>query len=313
MTAEIAFESDLQAGQNRPEEPRGADDEARAAAEDAVTRVMKARSKDRPVVTEYIDNMIDDAMYLAGDRCFADDESVAGGIGLFRGIPVTFIGHRKGRDLEENLKCRFGMPDPEGYRKAVRLMEQAAKFDRPVIAFVDTPGAFPGKEAEERGQGQAIAMSIKTMSRLPVPVVTVFTGEGGSGGALAFASGDRLLMLENSIFSILSPEGFASILWHDADRWQEAAGVMKLTAQDIKDLGVCDEIIPEPDAEAMHEKRFFDTVADAVWRSLRPLLAVDGSELVKSRYLKLRKTGSKYGRNQDKRIRSRAGRTRGDE
>lgn len=263
----------------------------------AVERVRKARSKERPVVTEYIDNMIDDALYLAGDRCFADDGSVAGGIGLFRGVPVTFIGHRKGRDLEENIKCRFGMPDPEGYRKAIRLMKQAAKFGRPVIAFVDTPGAYPGKEAEERGQGQAIAECIKTMSRLPVPVVTVFTGEGGSGGALAFASGDRLIMLENSIFSILSPEGFASILWHDSSRWQEAAECMKLTAEDLKDLGVCDEIIPEPEEPAMHEKRFFDAVADTVWKNLRPLLGMDGDELVRGRYLKLRKTGSKYGRN----------------
>ena len=270
----------------------------KAAQQNAVERVMKARSKERPVVIEYINNIIDDAMYLAGDRCFAEDESVTGGIGLFKGIPVTFIGHRKGRDLEENIKCRFGMPDPEGYRKAIRLMKQAAKFERPVIAFVDTPGAYPGKEAEERGQGQAIAECIKTMSRLPVPVVTVFTGEGGSGGALAFASGDRLIMLENSIFSILSPEGFASILWHDAERWQEAAKVMRLTAEDIKDLGVCDEIVPEPaETSQMHERRFFDTVADAIWRNLRPLLMKDGGERVRDRYLKLRKTGSKYGRN----------------
>ncbi len=296
--AEIAFGEDLHAEE---QEAKGAGASVRSgrktAAQDAVEKVMKARSKERPVVTEYIDNIIEDAMYLAGDRCFAEDESVAGGIGLFRGLPVTFIGHRKGRDLEENIKCRFGMPNPEGYRKAIRLMKQAEKFGRPVIAFVDTPGAYPGKEAEERGQGQAIAECIKTMSRLCVPVVTVFTGEGGSGGALAFASGDRLIMLENSIFSILSPEGFASILWHDGSRWQEAAKVMKLTARDIKDLGVCDEIIPEPEPEEMHEKRFFDTVADTIWRNLGPLLSKDEGELVRDRYLKLRKTGSKYGRN----------------
>lgn len=208
-------------------------------------RVKLARSPLRPRAKEYIQGIFDDFMELSGDGLFGEDKSIVGGIGSYRGMPVTVIGQQKGRNVEENMEYRFGMPNPEGYRKAIRLMLQAEKFHRPVVTFVDTPGAYPGKEAEERGQGQAIAKCIQVMSMLKVPTVTFFIGEGGSGGALAIATADRRIMLENSIFSILSPEGFASILWHDAERWEEAATAMKLTAEDLLTLGACDAVIPE--------------------------------------------------------------------
>ena len=269
----------------------------------AVDRVTMARSKDRPGADEYMAALIDDLVLMAGDRCFGEDPAVAGGIGFFRGVPVTAIATKKGKDLEENIACRFGMPDPEGYRKAERLMRQAEKFRRPVITFIDTPGAYPGKDAEERGQGGAIAKCIQTMSRLRVPVIAAFTGEGGSGGALAFASADRIIMMENSIFSILSPEGFASILWHDSSKWKEACDQMKLTAEDLARLGICDDIVAEPEnAEKADKAAYFDALGDAVWRALRQLDGMSPEEYADRRYLKLRKIGSKYGRDKDKRI-----------
>lgn len=264
----------------------------------AAERVQLARNPQRPTTGDYISNLFDDFLKLSGDRCYGDDKSIIGGIGSFHGCPVTVIGHQKGRSLEENIEYRFGMPNPEGYRKSRRLMEQAEKFGRPVITFVDTPGAYPGMEAEERGQGEAIARSIEVMSRLKVPTIAVFIGEGGSGGALALAVADKSIMLENSIFSILSPEGFASILWKDASRWKEAAEVMKLTAEDLKGLGICDVVIPETTAGAhAAEEYIFDAVDREVLEALKPLMKVSGRELVKNRYKKLRNIGKINGRN----------------
>lgn len=209
-------------------------------------RVKLARHTGRPGTAEYISALFTDFFVQKGDRQCKEDPSILGGIALYKGRPVTVLGHRKGKDLNENLACNFGMPGPEGYRKAQRLMRQAEKFSRPVITFVDTPGAYPGLEAEARGQGEAIATSLALMSSLNVPVISVVIGEGGSGGALALAVGNRVLLLENAAYSVLSPEGFASILWKDASRSAEAASLMKLTALDLLDLGVADKVIPEP-------------------------------------------------------------------
>lgn len=258
----------------------------------AAERVSLARNPGRPTTKDYIEAIFDDFMPLAGDRKYGEDASILGGVAFFHGLPVTVIGHQKGRDLEENLKYRFGMPNPEGYRKAERLMIQAEKFHRPVITFVDTPGAYPGLEAEMNGQGEAIARSIAVMAGLKVPVISVFIGEGGSGGALAIGVADRTIMLENSIFSILSPEGFASILWKDASRWEEAAEVMKLTAGDLKELGICDKIIPETKDGAHSAKAYvFSAVEQEILASLKTLRKLSGETLAKERYRKLRNIG----------------------
>ena len=209
-------------------------------------RVELSRMKDRPVGEDYIRTMFTDFIEFHGDRCFADDQAIIGGVGRFEGRPVTVIAQAKGTNTKENIERNFGMPSPDGYRKALRLMKQAEKFHRPVICFVDTPGAFCGLEAEERGQGEAIARSIYEMSALKVPVLSVIIGEGGSGGALAMATSDEVWMLENSVYSILSPEGFASILWKDSTRAKEAAEVMKLTAKDLLEAGIVERIVKEP-------------------------------------------------------------------
>lgn len=259
----------------------------------AAERVALARHPERPTTRDYIDAIFDDFFPLAGDRKHGEDASILGGIGSFHGHPVTIIGHQKGRDLAENLKYRFGMPNPEGYRKAERLMLQAEKFRRPVITFVDTPGAYPGLEAEAEGQGEAIARSIAVMSRLTVPTISVFIGEGGSGGALAIGVSDKTIMLENSIFSILSPEGFATILWKDASRWEEACEVMKLTAADLAELGICDVIIPETEEGAHKAKAYvFEAVEREILASLSQLHRISGTALAKERYKKLRNTGN---------------------
>ena len=211
----------------------------------AEDRVFLARHPERPHIDEIVDALFTDFFEQCGDRQCKEDAAILGGVALFHGQPVTVIGHRKGSTLEENLRCNFGMPGPEGYRKALRLMKQAEKFDRPIITFIDTPGAYPGKDAEERGQGEAIARNLYEMSGLKVPVLCIMIGEGGSGGALALSVGNEVWMLENATYSILSPEGFASILWKDGRRAKEASGVMKITAQDLKALGVIEEIIPE--------------------------------------------------------------------
>lgn len=209
-------------------------------------RVQISRMKDRPVGYDYIQALFTDFMEFHGDRYFADDKAIIGGIARFHGQTVTVIAQAKGTTTKENIERNFGMPSPDGYRKALRLMKQAEKFGRPVICFVDTPGAFCGLEAEERGQGEAIARNIYEMSGLKVPVLSVIIGEGGSGGALAMATADEVWMLENSVYSILSPEGFASILWKDSSKAKEAAGVMKLTAQDLYQAGIVEKVIPEP-------------------------------------------------------------------
>ena len=258
-----------------------------------ITRIIKeARDQARLTALDFAQGIFDNFVELHGDRSFRDDGAVIGGIGTLNGQPVTVVGIQKGRNLQDNLRRNFGQPHPEGYRKALRLMKQAEKFKRPVITFVDTPGAYPGKEAEERGQGQAIAKCIQVMSMLRVPTITFFIGEGGSGGALAIATSDRRIMLENSIFSILSPEGFASILWHDAERWEEASDAMRLTAGDILQLGACDEVIPEPDIMDEKGRRIlFKKVDRAIDRNLRELLRLSEKELLKRRYRNLRNMG----------------------
>ena len=213
-------------------------------------KVKIARDPGRPGTADFISALFTAFFEQRGDRQCREDGSILGGIARFHGRPVTVIGHRKGKNLEENLKCNFGMPGPEGYRKAQRLMRQAEKFGRPIITFVDTPGAYPGKEAEERGQGEAIAQCLALMSSLTVPVISVITGEGGSGGALALAVANRVLMLEHAVYSVLSPEGFASILWKDASRGGEACAVMKLTAQDLRRGGIVQGVLKEPEGGA---------------------------------------------------------------
>ena len=236
----------------------------------AFERVTLARHPDRPGTEEYIRALFTDFFEQRGDRLFGDDPAILGGIALFHGRPITVIGQRKGHTRQEKMHCSFGMPNPEGYRKAQRLMRQAEKFGRPVITFVDTPGAYPGLEAEARGQGEAIAQSLAAMSRLRVPIITLIIGEGGSGGALALAMGNTVLMLENAIYSVLSPEGFASILWKDSSRAQEASEAMRLTARDLLELGVIDRVLPEPEEGAQADPQaVYRTVDEALSQALR--------------------------------------------
>jgi acetyl-CoA carboxylase carboxyl transferase subunit alpha len=259
----------------------------------AAQRVAIARHPQRPNISDYISALFTDFFEQRGDRLCGEDGAILGGIALYHGRPVTVIGTRKGKSLEENLSCRFGMPNPEGYRKARRLMEQAEKFGRPVITFIDTSGAYPGLEAEARGQGEAIAQNLFHMSRLTVPVIAVITGEGNSGGALALGVANRVLMLENAVYAILSPEGFASILWKDASRHEEACGLMKLTAADLKDLGVIDEIIREPQGGAhLAPTIAMEQVDQAIRRNLAQLSKENGPALASSRYQKFRKMGA---------------------
>lgn len=259
----------------------------------ASDKVFLARHPHRPKIDEYIDALFTDFFVQRGDRQCKEDPSILGGIALYKGRPVTIIGHRKGNTLEENMKYNFGMPGPEGYRKALRLMKQAEKFGRPVITFIDTPGAYPGKEAEERGQGEAIARNLAEMSALTVPVVAVVTGEGSSGGALALGVANRVLMLENAIYSVLSPEGFASILWKDSSRHEEACDVMKLTAQDLLNYKVIDEIVPEPRGGAqLDHKALFDALDAILDRNLNQLSRMGGNALAGARYKKFRQMGT---------------------
>lgn len=255
-------------------------------------KVQIARHPERPNTSEYIRRLITDFIELHGDRFFSDDPAMIGGIGRLRGRAVTVLGHLKGRDTKENLARNFGMVHPEGYRKAMRLMRQAAKFHRPVICFIDTPGAYCGMGAEERGQFEAIASSIATMANLPTPIVTVVIGEGSSGGALAIGVGDLILMQENTIYSVISPEGYASILWRDATRAREAAEVVKITAKDLLELGVADQIIPEPMGGAHRDPgQATEFLGDAVARALDGLVKVPLPELLKQRYKKFRAIG----------------------
>lgn len=252
-------------------------------------RVQISREKDRPVGQDYLKQLFPDFMEFHGDRYFGDDKAVVGGIARFHGRPVTVIVQSKGKSTKENLERHFGMPSPEGYRKALRLMKQAEKFQRPVICFVDTPGAFCGVEAEERGQGEAIARNLFEMSALTVPVLSVVIGEGGSGGALAMAVANEVWMMENAIYSILSPEGFAAILWKDSTRAKEAAEVMKLTAEDLKELGMIEQVIPEPDGYTVENMQ---PVAACLEEKLEVFLKkweqCRGEEIVEQRYQRFR-------------------------
>ena len=265
---------------------------AGAGALTAEDRVFLARHPDRPHIDETVNALFTDFFEQRGDRQCKEDAAILGGVALFHGQPVTVIGHRKGSTLEENLRCNFGMPGPEGYRKALRLMKQAEKFDRPIITFIDTPGAYPGKDAEERGQGEAIARNLMEMSGLTVPVIAVVTGEGSSGGALALGVANRILMLENAVYSVLSPEGFASILWKDSSRSGEACEIMKLTARDLYKDGIVDQVIPEPTggAQRSHEV-LFDAMDRALQANLRPLCRMSGRQLADQRYQKYRQIG----------------------
>lgn len=266
----------------------------------AAMRVRMARDPRRPDARAYIGALFEDFIELHGDRLAGDDNGVVGGVARIGGRPVTVIGTCKGHDLESNLECNFGMPEPEGYRKARRLAEQAAKFGRPVITFIDTPGAYPGIEAEEHGQGEAIARSIACFARLKVPVIAVITGEGGSGGALALAVGDELIMLENSIFSIVSPEGFSAILWKDRSRSDEACELMRLTAADLLEAGVVDKVIPEG-ADGVWDERdkVFRRLSEAIGSALARLDGFDAEELVARRYERFRALGTCMTRERD--------------
>ena len=249
-----------------------------------------ARHCNRPFTLDYINLIFTDFIELHGDRNFGDDHAIVGGLARLDGEPVMVIGHQKGRDTKEKVFRNFGMPHPEGYRKALRLMEMAERFKLPIITLVDTPGAFPGIGAEERGQAEAIARNLRDMSRLSVPIIVTVTGEGGSGGALGIAVGDRILMLEFSIYAVISPEGCAAILWSDGTRGADAAEALKLTAGDIKGLGVIDEIVKEPLGGAHRDnKATAQNLHEAITRHLRELRGVPPERLVEERYQKFRK------------------------
>ena len=251
-----------------------------------------ARHPERPHCLDYVHGLIEDFTPLCGDRLFADDEAMVGGIGRFKNISVVVLGQEKGHDLETRLKYNFGMAKPEGYRKAQRLMTLADKFNMPIICFVDTSGAFPGVEAEARGQAEAIASSIQKCLQVKVPVVSVVIGEGGSGGAIAIATANKVLMLEHAIYSVISPEGCASILWRSADKVKEATEALKLTAQDLKKLGIIDEIIPEPLGGAHRDpKAVIESVGNAILKNLKELMPLNGEELKKQRNEKFLKMG----------------------
>ena len=247
-------------------------------------KTQVARHPGRPHFSEYVEGLISDYTPLSGDRKFGDDHALLGGLGKIRGQSVMVMGHEKGTDTETRLKHNFGMAQPEGYRKAVRLMDMAERFNLPVISFVDTAGAFPGRGAEERGQAEAIARSIDRGLSLKVPFISVITGEGGSGGAVAIATADHVMMLEHSIYSVISPEGCASILWRDGARAKDAARAMKITAQDLKKLGVIDKIIKEPVGGAHRaQAETVKIVGASVIKALEDLSKLDGAALIKRR------------------------------
>lgn len=257
-------------------------------------KVLVARHPERPHAQEYIDNLFDDFLPLAGDRAFAEDLAIVGGLARFNGRSVMVIGNEKGHDTESRIKHNFGMARPEGYRKAIRLMRLAERFHLPVITLVDTSGAFPGKGAEERGQAEAIARSIETCLDLETPIVSIVIGEGGSGGAIALAAANKVLMLEHAVYAVISPEGCASILWRDSDMAQDAAEAMKMTAQDLQELDVIDEIIPEPIGGAHRDREeIFANMKTAIKKALDATLKIDGPVLRKKRREKFLAMGQK--------------------
>ncbi|MET1013656.1 MAG: acetyl-CoA carboxylase carboxyl transferase subunit alpha [Paenisporosarcina sp.] len=255
-------------------------------------RVQVARHPERPTTLDYIRDLFTNFIELHGDRLYGDDAAIVGGIAAFNGQPITIIGHQRGRDTKENIRRNFGMPHPEGYRKALRLMKQAEKFKRPIICFIDTKGAYPGKAAEERGQSEAIARNLFEMAGLKVPVISVVIGEGGSGGALALGVANHIHMLENATYSVISPEGAASILWKDAALAQQAAEAMKITAPDLKEMGIVDEIIPESTGGAHRDpKRQAVLLGEVLQRSLDELMKLTEDQLVDMRYEKFKSIG----------------------
>lgn len=255
-------------------------------------RVKLARNSLRPTGLDYILALCTDFVELHGDRYFAEDHAIVGGIAMFHDIPITVIAEQKGKNTKENIERNFAMPHPEGYRKALRLMKQAEKFQRPILCFIDTPGAFCGIGAEERGQGEAIANNLANMMMLKTPIISVVISEGGSGGALALGVADRIYMLENAIYSILSPEGFASILYKDASRAKEAAENMKLTADDLFELGVTDGVIKEPEGGVQKDTSIvFSYMDQRIYEDLKQLQAIDTNHLIELRYQKFRRMG----------------------
>lgn len=258
----------------------------------AEDKVFLARKIERPHIDDFIEALFTDFFEQKGDHLYDDDPAVYGGIARFHGIPVSVVGHRKGHTAEENVAYNFGMAKPEGYRKALRIMDQAEKFKRPIITFIDTPGAYPGIDAEEHGQGEAIARNMARMSGYHVPVISVVTGEGNSGGALAIGVCNRLLMLEYAVYSVLSPEGFASILWKDSSRHGEACDIMKLTADDIRRAGVADEVIAEPLGGGQENpKRLYGSMDMAIEKALSELMSMTPEKLLIDRRKKFRQMG----------------------
>ncbi len=258
----------------------------------AMDKVNLARHKKRPTTLDYIEYIFDDFIELHGDRFYADDPAIVGGIATLNGKSITVIGHQKGRNTKDNIYRNFGMPNPEGYRKALRLMKQAEKFNRSIVTFIDTPGAYCGLGAEERGQGEAIATCLIEMAALKVPTISIVIGEGGSGGALALGVTDEMWMLENAIYSVLSPEGFASILWKDSTRSNEAAEIMKLTAEDIKKFGIIDKIIKEA-GKGAHENpsKTADLIRTKILLGLAKLEGISVENLIEKRMNKFRNIG----------------------
>jgi acetyl-CoA carboxylase carboxyl transferase subunit alpha len=311
MPDELDFEKPLLELENRIAELRASDDalaardeiaklEERLARQQqrvyssltAWQRTQIARHPKRPHTLDLVNLLLEDWVELHGDRVFGDDKAIVGGLATFDGEPVVVIGHQKGRDTRENIARNFGMPHPEGYRKALRLMELAAKFGKPIITFIDTPGAYPGLGAEERGQAEAIARNLREMAGLPTPVICVVTGEGGSGGALAIGVGNRVLMLEYAIYSVISPEGCAAILWGDGAKAPEAAELMRVTAPDLLKLGVIDAVVPEPVGGA---HRNWEVTAASLRAALRDHLwqfkSRSEAELIEERQEKFRRIG----------------------
>lgn len=256
-------------------------------------RVQVARLQERPTTLDYIPYIFDDFIELHGDRTFRDDPALIGGLAYFNGLPVTVIGHQRGKDTKDNIYRNFGMAHPEGYRKALRLMKQAEKFNRPIITFIDTKGAYPGKAAEERGQSESIAKNLIEMASLTVPVISIVIGEGGSGGALGLGVTNRLLMLENSTYSVISPEGAAALLWKDSSLAQMAAETMKITAPDLFELGVVDEVVKEPFGGAhKHLENQATLIKTSITKHMSELKTLSPESLVEDRFKKYRNIGS---------------------